>query len=951
MRDRRIRLTVNGRERSGHASPRLSLADFLRDRLGLRGTHVACEEGTCGACTVLLDDEAVCSCLVLAVQAHGRDVTTVEGLARDGRPTAIQQAFCREHALQCGFCTPGFLMASTALLQRCPQPSEPVIRATLGGNLCRCTGYTPVVNALLDGRASARPARPSRGLIGADIDPAEDEALVRGEGTFVSDVNFPGMVHAALLRSPHARARIIRLDVSAARSAPGVISAVSFRDLADAMKPLPQILPHPALRSRTPLPLASDRVRYVGEPIAIVIAKDRYQAEDAVALIDVSFEPEQPATDPEQALGEAAPRVHEDLPDNVAGRFGQEVGDVDAALGRSHLVVRERLTIGRLSGQPLEGRCITARYDDGRLTVWMSTQSPHTTRRVLADQVGLPEERVRVIAPAMGGGFGLKNRYYPEYTLVALEAIRTGRPVSWLEDRSESFTSTYHEREQVHDFALGVAADGTILAVRDRFVHDQGAYTPLGLVVPYVTSVSVPGPYRVPNYEVLCTIVFTNRTPTAPYRGAGKPQSCFVMERMLDKAARLLGLDGVEIRRRNLLRPDDFPYDTGLTDLDGTRVRYDSGDYPACLDKALRLIGHAGFPEEQRLARDGGRNMGLGVACFIEMGGRGPFEGARVQLEPTGRVSLHSGICSLGQKHKTTLAQVCAESLGVPLTDIDVSLGDTEGIPRSIGTYAGRVAVMAGNAVAEAGGRVRAKVLAAAARVLDVPAETLEVSDGRVCVATDPRRSLTLAQVARHVVSRAAESAREEDPEGLQATAYFECSQPTYSNGAYAVVVEVDVETGLVTPLRHALVHDCGVMINPRVVEDQLAGGVVQGLGAALLEEFRYDELGHPQTTSLRHYLTPTIGDSPPLLVDHVITPSPFNPLGVKGVGEAGPIPVAAAVNAAIEDALEGRVRLSRTPVHPWALQAVIPPDASPAAVDAKPRRAAPRRPRIGKPG
>jgi CO/xanthine dehydrogenase Mo-binding subunit len=499
---------------------------------------------------------------------------------------------------------------------------------------------------------------------------------------------------------------------------------------------------------------------------------------------------------------------------------------------------------------------------------------------MLADQLGLPPEQIRVVAPDIGGGFGVKNRFYPEDTLVPLAAMRLGRPVQWIEGRGESFTATYQAREQAHQVTIGLARDGRILALHDDFVYDQGAYTPLGVVVPWVTSVSIPGPYRVPNYRVECTMALTNKTPSAPYRGAGKPQAAFVMERMLDLGAEALGIDRVEIRRRNLLRPEEFPYDTGATDLDETSVVYDSGQYEACLERALELVGHESMADDRARAERRGLRAGIGTACYVEMTGRGPFEGARVIVAPDGKVRVCCGLSAQGQSHETMLAQICADSLGVPFDDVTVSLGDTATIPRSIGTYAARVTVMAGNAVAMA-----------AQKVIDM-AGTEE--DGR------------------------------SDGRPLEATSYFECSRPVYAAGTYSVVVEVDPDTGLVRVVRHALVHDCGAPVNPRVVEGQIRGALTQGLGAALLEEVHYDEAGQLLTASLKDYALPGSLDFPALLVDHVKTPSPFNPLGVKGVGEGGTIPAAPAVAAAIEDALDGAVRVRRTPVHPPDVMALL---------------------------
>jgi carbon-monoxide dehydrogenase large subunit len=930
MDSRRIQLKVNGQEKEADVCTRLTLADLLRNEFDLTGTHLGCEHGFCGACTVLLDGEAVRSCLTLAVQANGRAVTTVEGLSDGNRLSRLQAAFQHQNGLQCGFCTPGFLMTATAFLAHAVNPTEQEVREALSGNLCRCTGYQGIVQAVLEAaREPLQPEEPSppacAGNIGAALDRSEDKRLLLGRGVYTADIRLPRLAQAAVLRSTHARARIVSLDTVAARRAPGVLAVLTFADISDIARPLPQVQPHPALNSRVPYPLVRDVARYVGEPLAIVVAENRYQAEDALDLIDVEYEPLPAAIDPERALRDAEARVHDDLPDNVAGRFGQEVGHVEQALKESHTIIRERLTIGRVSGQAMETRAITAAYDAGKLTVWLTSQSPHMTRRVMAEQLQLPLEDVHVIAPDIGGGFGPKNRYYPEYTLVPLLAMQLGRPVSWVEDRRESFTATYHAREQVHEVTLGLAEDGTIMALRDHYLYDQGAYTPIGVVVPHVTSVSIPGPYRVPAYEVDCTMVFTNKTPGAPYRGAGKPQAAFIIERMLDFGAQALNLDPVEIRRRNLIKPEEFPYHTKIIDMDETEVIYDSGNYQACLERALELIGYEDFPLEQAEAGRERRLTGIGVACYATKTGRGPFEGARVRVEPDGQVFVHSGVASQGQGHQTTLAQVCAEHLGVRFSDVTVRNGDTADIEKSIGTYAARVAVMAGNAVAKAAGAVREKALQAAADIFAVAPEMLELANGVVRVSPAPGQHMTLGQIAQYLIDRDSQTASSGEPSnGLDETRYYQNNEPPYANGTYAVVIELDRQTGIVKILRHALVHDCGIMINPRIVEGQIYGGVAQGISETLLEELCYDEAGQPLADSYKSYSLPNAALIPTLMLDHLETPSPFNPLGVKGAGEGGTVPVSAAIISAIENAVGGAVRLRRRPVHPVALQELL---------------------------
>jgi carbon-monoxide dehydrogenase large subunit len=758
-------------------------------------------------------------------------------------------------------------------------------------------------------------------MLGKSIPRFEDSRLLSGAGRYVSNLRLPNMVYAAVLRSPHAAARIKEIQTVEARKIPGVLAVWTFADLADVLKPIPQVAPHPSLRPRTPFPLVKDNVHHEGEPVAVVAAETRAVCREALRAIEVTYEPLPAVLNAEVGMSGSA-RVHDDLPDNIAAQFGQETGDVSAALADCDCVITERFTIGRVSSQAMETRAVVARFEPNsstaRLTVWTNTQSPHLTRGLLSQQLGLPRHDIRVIAPDIGGGFGVKNRYYPEHTLIPLLAMRLGQTVKWVESRRESFLATYHGREQIHEATLGLDASGRIRAMRDRILYDQGAYVTLGIVVPHITTISVPGPYRIPNFQVECTCVYTHKAPSVPYRGAGKPQACFVMERMLDAAAAKLRIDPVEIRRRNLLQPDDFPYDTGLKDVDNTQVRYDSGNYPKCLGGVLDLIGHGSFDQEKRNAAVAGRKLGIGISCFIEMTGRGPYESALVRVDPGGRIVLSTGLSSQGQSHETTLAQVCADALEVEPSSIRVQLGDTSIIPLGIGVYAARSAVMAGNAVALASAAVREKAVKAAAAMLRLPPEAVEYAGGKVREIAEPHRALALGEIAGALNSPALVFPFPPDIDpGLEALRFYKSTTPAYSNGAYAVVVEVDAETGYVKILRHALVHDCGNLINPAVVETQMTGGIAQGIGASLFEELHYDREGRVLNAALDTYLLPRATDVPSLLQSHIVTPSPFNPLGVKGVGEGGTIPVAPALAAAIENALGISGGITHVPMTP----------------------------------
>jgi len=561
-----------------------------------------------------------------------------------------------------------------------------------------------------------------------------------------------GLLHAAGVRSPHARARIRSIDASRARAQRGVHLVLTAAELGPLNQPTPLLIPHPELtHPRTPCPLAVDEVRYVGELVALVVADDRYLAEDAARLIDVDYEALPAVVELEAAGADGSPRVHADVPGNRAARVAQHVGDPDAAFARAAHVFRERLAIERSCGSPLETRGVVADYDARTTTLraWISTQAPLPIKNGLARLFGLPEFKVDVIAPDVGGGFGTKIMlFYPEEILVPAAAIRLGRAVKWIEDRSEHLTSSSQERGQLHEVEVATDEAGRILALRDRFLHDAGAYTPYGIIVPLITSTQLPGPYRLRHYAVEFEVRYTNKVMVTPYRGAGRPHGAFVMERMIGRIARELGLQPSEVRRRNFIQPDEFPWDVGLTFQDGGPTRYDSGDYPSGLEMALERIGFPKFRARQRAARAEGRYLGLGVACYVEGTGIGPYEGAHVRVEPSGSVYVATGLTTQGQGHQTTFAQIAAEALGCDPRNVTVVTGDTSRFNWGAGTFASRALVTAGNAVATAAGKVRDKALRLAADLLEVAPHDLEVRDGAVSVKGVPDRRLALGALA-----------------------------------------------------------------------------------------------------------------------------------------------------------------------------------------------------------
>lgn len=772
-------------------------------------------------------------------------------------------------------------------------------------------------------------------MIGASLRRREDRRLLTGRGQFVDDLKLPGLLHAVVLRSPHAHARIEAIDVVEAASMPGVEAVLTGQDVAElgtlptrlwaSVAPAIQSWLQPELRFDNQPLLALDRARHVGEPVAIVVASDRYLAEDACEQVRVDYAPLPAVVDPEQALASDAPRLDPEWPDNVSLQVQGTLGDPEAAFRTATSSARLTVRMQRHTGVPIETRGVVASLDrrSGLLSVWSNTQIPHVLRDVMADMLGLPAHRIRVVAVDVGGGFGIKAIVYPEELLIALLALRIGRPVKWTEDRLEHMSGSLHSRDQEHEIEVCADADGRLLAVRDRFVVDTGAYNPLSLTTPVNTIAHLIGPYRVPHLAVEARVVVTNKTTNAPYRGAGRPEAVFAMERGLDRLARAAGLDPVELRLRNSITAEEMPWDTRIFYRDGQPLVYDSGDYRLCLERALESIDYPAFRAEQVEARAQQRYIGLGVAAYVEGTGVGPFEGAVVRVDSSGKVVVFTGACSQGQGHETTFAQLCAEALGVRYEDVTVVGGDTAAINYGLGTLASRSTVVAGNAIVQAAQAVREKALQVAAEQLEVAAQDLLLEEGEVYVAGAPDHRLTLREIAEACAPTQALPAGREP--GLQAEAYFRPETVTYANGVHAATVEVDVETGQTTILRYVVVHDCGRIVNPLLAEGQIVGGVAQGIGGALLEEIVYGENGELLTATFMDYIIPSAVEVPSPTLEHVESPSPRNPLGVKGLGEGGAIPGPAVIANAIEDALRPfGVVIDETPITPSRLRGLL---------------------------
>ena len=739
--------------------------------------------------------------------------------------------------------------------------------------------------------------------IGASPRRKEDAPLLAGRGRFLDDLRRPGAVHLGVVRSPHAHARVTGIAADAARALPGV-SVFTARDLPEVAEGIPAPFGGtPNTRPYVQAVLAREVVRYVGEPVAVVVADDPYRLADAMDAVTVDYAPLPPVTTLD-AAARGDDRVHGDWPDNAAVVARGSTGEVESALASADLVVEERLRHPRITAVPIEPRGVLAYPDpeSGSLVVWSSTQNPYLVRDAVAVALGLPAEEVRVLAPDVGGGFGPKGSVYHEEILVPAVARRLGRPVKWVEGRREHFVATGHDREQVHAARIGFRRDGTIVALDDAFQADVGAYPVEGTGLTLNTVNHLPGPYRVPHYRNVGTSYVTNKTQNAAYRGAGRPEAAFVMERLLDIGARRLGLDPVDLRRRNLVRPGEMPYRSGLTYKDGVPIAYDPGDFPAAFERALELVRFSEYRARQAAQARTTRRIGVGVACYAQGSGLGPYEGAEVRVDPSGTVYVTVGVAAQGQGHRTTLAQICAAELGVPLEDVVIVAGDTDRFPIGMGTGGSRVAANTGPAVARTAREVRARAQEVAAELLECAPEDVRIEAGRVFVAGVPGRALSLGRVA-HAAIRSKALRKTGEP-GLQRCTYFYPDTVTWAFGTQAAAVEVDLETCEIRLLAYAVAHDSGRAINPAIVEGQLQGGAAQGIGAGLWEDLVYDGSGQLVTGSLMDYGLPKADQLPLVPVALLDHPSVVNELGIKGVGESGAIPGAAAIANAVEDAV-----------------------------------------------
>jgi len=752
------------------------------------------------------------------------------------------------------------------------------------------------------------------GLIGRPLLRQEDPRLVRGEGSYVGDVALPGMAHLAALRSPHAHARLGKTDFTAAAKLPGVLAIIAAGDIAS-LKPLPVLNQPPGQRQSAFPILPADKVIYAGQPVAVVVADSRAVAQDALELMRVTYEPLPAVTDSDAAMRAGAPRLYEDWPDNLVAWRDVHTGDPDGMFAAAHTVVEATFTLPRQAAAPLEGRAACASVDraTGELTVWASSQAPHQYRTVLAETLGLDESRIVVVVPDVGGGFGVKLHNYPEEVLTCVAAMRLGRPVKWVEDRREHFAGTVHAREQRVRARAAFDGRGKLLALDAHVRGDVGAHLHTKGPAPiFITGALLPGPYDVRHYRARIEAVVTNKVPFGAYRAFGQQQGTFVMERLLDMAARRLALDPAEIRRRNFIAPGAFPYKNA------GGFEYDSGRYAQGLERALETAGYRTFRERQARERANGRLIGIGLSCYVEFTGMGPsrvmaamgnrqggYETAVVRMDPSGRVTVLTGLIEIGQGIRSSLAQVAAGVLGLPHDHVRVVLGNTDLCPySSYGTADSRGSVVGGACVLEASRILRKKIVRLAAHLLEAAEDDVEVADGHCRVRGAPDRGLAVAQVAREAY-RGQRLPPGLEP-GLEARFTYEPENWTFASGVHVAAVEVDGEVGTVRFLGYWIAHDCGVVINPMLVDGQIHGGVAQGIGAALREELVYDEAGQLLSRTFMEYALPTAADVPEPVLAHLETPSPKTPGGFKGMSEGGTVAPPAAIANAVADALAG---------------------------------------------
>ncbi len=775
--------------------------------------------------------------------------------------------------------------------------------------------------------------------IGTPVAPNEDVRAIMGLGNYIDDVSPKNMAYCALLRSPYAHAKIKSINASALKSNPKILGVYLGQDIDKIAKPIKVDIPFPGTKPMYYHYLASKKVRWVGDAVAAVVATDRYSAEDALDSIEVEYELLPAVIDPEDALKPSSDLLYEEWGSNRYMNAEFSNGNVDAAFGDADTVIEERMYVHRYAGVPMETRGDVAQYNVGTqtMTFWSSTQAPHVLKSLLAESLGLSESKVRVIAPDVGGGFGVKLNVYPEDIIVGALAMILRRPIKWIETRHEHFLASGHSRSQTHYVKMALSKDGTIKALSDRIIADLGALTyfphnVFGTLM--VTSSMLPGPYRIQDYQFEIDWVVTNKTPFGAYRGFGQPEATFVMERLIDLAARKLHIDPVEIRKKNMIRKEEFPY------VNATGTVYDSGSYVECLDKAAEMMEYRNFEKKKQNSSASGKYLGIGFACNTETTVPTIYGATRrwtahdpvtVRIQPDGKITVATGLASIGTSIETALSQIAADEFGVSVKDVSVLLGDTDSTPYSSGNYGSRSAVVCGAAVIGASRRIKEKIFKIASHLLEANIEDLTSEKGRFFPKSNTNKSITLREIARIAYDEIFRLPNDMES-GLEATYYYEPPNiqnfpdkngkvnvsGTTTNATHAAMVEVDPQTGMVKILKYVVVHDCGRVINPVIVNGQVHGGVAQSIGGTIYEEIQYDKDGQLLSSSFIDYLLPTSRDVPDVDVAHFETPSPFMLGGFKGAGEAGTIGVPAAISNAVENALSSfNVKIVETPIDP----------------------------------
>ncbi|MEH7253133.1 xanthine dehydrogenase family protein molybdopterin-binding subunit [Neobacillus niacini] len=775
--------------------------------------------------------------------------------------------------------------------------------------------------------------------VGQSIRRKEDYRLVTGTGQFVADIKLAGMLEAVFVRSPQSHARIHKIDISKAKELPGVHVILIGDDIKGKINPITQFESHsavppnvakeinPKIQFNYENILAVNKVMYVGQPVAVVVAENRYIAEDAADLIKVDYEQLTPIVNPFEAMKEGSPLVQEQVEQNIQMEFHLNLGDARLAEQQADHILKTRVHTPRLSSNPIETRGVIADYDHRteQTHVWSATQLPYEVRATIAHCLGWTEQNIRVTAPDVGGGFGPKGGVHPEEIVIPYISKLVGRPVKWVEDRLEHLTSARQSRDQIHDVVVAYRNDGTILSLRDEFVVDSGAVNFFGFTCAYNTAYHLRGAFKIPNFEVTSRIVLTNKTPNVPFRGAGRPEAVFTMDRVIDMIARNLKLDPVEVIKKNMIQAHEMPYDQGILVKDGARLIYDSGDYPAALNQALVMVEYESFRNRQKELKKEGKNIGIGISTYVEGTGAGPFEGALLSVDSTGKVIAHLGASPQGQGHETVFAQIGADALGLTPDDIVIKVGDTAVLPFGAGTYASRSAVNAGSAMHEASLKLRKKIVSIAGIILGTTPDAIEIEDGKIFSKEDPSHSITLQDIFKRARPAARPPLPPEIEPGLQVTHYFVPPTVTFASSVHIAEVEVDKETGFVELQNYSVVHDCGTVINPMIVDGQVQGGVAQGIGSALYEEIVYDQNGQLLTGTYMDYLLPTSMEIPTVKKGHQEFLSTRNPLGIKGVGEGGAISPPAAIANAIVDALSDLdLVINQLPVSPSRLRGLI---------------------------